>query len=369
MKIGIDFRSAANLTGTGVYTSNLYKTLVKIDRKNQYFTLTSDVRFKKRNVITKILNAGLEIGKTQLLPLKYIYKNSLDLLHFPANVSSYKSLKPNIVTIHDLGFLFYPIAYDRYYEKYLKYFVALSARHSDAIITVSESTKKEIVERFNIEPQKIWVTYEGISDLWSRINANAARSRLQGRFNFADRPYILSIGELIPRKNHEGLIRAFALLCSKGTREIPDLVFAGPDKFGFQEKLMSLARELKVAGKVHFCGYVNHSELMNLLNACEMLSYVSFYEGFGIPMLEAMHCEIPVLSSNTSCMPEIAGAAALLVRPAEIEEIAEGIEKIIFDTELKKKLCIEGKSRAKLFSWEKAAQKTIEVYETFDRQC
>lgn len=364
MRIGFDTHVlATNLTGTANYTRNLLRQLKVSDRRNTYVGLTSGFRLPRKSLVTKIGNAFLEILYTQVILLAYAKRERLDLLHCPANVCPIINDIPRIVTIYDLSFFPYPESYDPLSLLYMKSFIRASAIRADQIVTISEASKADIVRYFCIDSAKITVTYLGISEDWGPIPQGVAKCALSPKYGFAANPYILAVGELVPRKNYASLLRGYAKLISGSRQDWPDLVFVGPSVRGYGLVLGGMIDELGIMDRVHFCGYVPQHDLINFMNGAELLAFLSLHEGFGIPLLEAMSCGIPVLASNRSSIPEVVGDAALKVDPTDTDAIEDGLNQLLQDPLLRKELAEHGRQQARMFSWEKAARRTIEVYD------
>jgi len=253
-------------------------------------------------------------------------------------------------------------AYDRFkeFENALSkiYFRAMfyGAKYfSKKIVTVSNFSKKELIKLYKIQPNKIAVIYEGVPEL-PKVDDKSLQDTLN-KFNI-NRPYFLYIGNWRPRKNLPGLIGAFKLFKEKGSDYL--LVIGGRK----DKRFLDLEKEIKnnqLEGKVILTDTLSQEEVAALYKGAKALTFPSFYEGFGLPVLEAQSLGIPVLTSNTSALPEVAGDSVLYVNPYEVEEIAKGMEKIALDEKLRENLIQKGYENIKRFSWQKAARQLLNL--------
>jgi glycosyltransferase involved in cell wall biosynthesis len=279
----------------------------------------------------------------------------VDLLHGPAFVGPLASGCPSVVTFHDLSFLFYPQGFRRLNRTYLRTFGRLSAGRARRVIAVSESTKRDLVKCYGLPPDRIDVVYNGVDAGFrpmptDRVNAFRSREVLPERF-------ILFVGTLEPRKNVTRLIEAYARL-PKGR---PPLVLVG-SKGWLYDEIFARVEALGLQDEVRFAGYVPADALPYWYNAAELLAYPSLYEGFGLPPLEAMACGTPVVTSTASSLPEVVGNAGLLVDPTDVEALAAAMERVLSEPDLRRQMQAAGLARARHFSWETTARRTVETY-------
>jgi glycosyltransferase involved in cell wall biosynthesis len=264
------------------------------------------------------------------------------------------------VTIHDLTHIA-----DRTYRRtlpslvYARPMLAIASRKADHIVAVSEFTKRQIVERLRVAPEKVTVIYHGVSSHFRVCNHEqafrAASSALQLR-----RPYLLYVGTLKPHKNISTLIRAFALL--RGRKKVEQQLLIVGDDPRWKEGLVSLCSQLGIAGHVSFFPHVAHAILPQVYAGADLMVMPSFIEGFGLPVLEAMACGTPVVCSRAASLPEVAGNAAEYFEPTSVEDLAEAIERVLNSPERQAALRQKGLERVKQFSWEECARRTLEVY-------
>jgi glycosyltransferase involved in cell wall biosynthesis len=282
-------------------------------------------------------------------------RDRLDLFHGTMNVLPRFLPCPAIVTIHDLAFLRWPDQVPARRYRYLSAGVAAAAGRAARIIAVSESTKTDVVELLAVDPARISVTPLGV-DARFRPPSPEERTAFRERQNLVQ-PYLLAVGNLEPRKNLPGLLRAFARLAP----EVPhDLVLIGAEGWLTGEFHSTLAG-LRLGERVRMTGFVSDEDLPLWYGAADLFVYPSLYEGFGLPVVEAMACATPVVTSNTSSLPEVAGDAALLVAPAD-DALALGIRRVLTDPALAHDLRRRGQARAAEFTWERTAERTVAVY-------
>lgn len=241
------------------------------------------------------------------------------------------------------------------------------AEKASKIIAVSQSTKKDIIRLLGIEKDKIIVIYEASNlGMYSRKNDDISNSDIFKKYS-VQKPYFLYVGEKRPHKNLERLIKAFAIFKEKHDSRNISLVLTGK-KYSTYHEYITTAESLGVKDSLIFTGFIPEKYLKTIYSEAEALLLISFYEDFGIPILEAMECGIPVITSNISSMPEVAGEAALLVDPNNIQEIVEKMNNIVNSKILRKQLIERGFKRVKQFSWERTAKQTLKVYDEICKQ-
>ena len=301
--------------------------------------------------------------REQIQMPRILDKCGLDLVHFPHfNVPvSYKG--KFVVTIHDLILLRYPtrkastLSAPAYFLKKKAYHRVINSaiKKSEKIIAVSEHTKKDVLKNFKINPQKVFVTYEGVDAAEGPLIATP--ETILQKYGII-RPYILYVGNAYPHKNLDRLVLAF----KEAVKKHPglNLVLAGTEDY-FYKRLKKFVADNNVSGVI-FPGHIDENHLPSVYREARLYVFPSLYEGFGLPPLEAMARNIPVASSSASCLPEILGNAAFFFDPRGISETAEAIERVLTDNELRKKLIGAGKKQIQKYSWEKMARETLEIY-------
>ena len=282
-------------------------------------------------------------------------KSRADVLHAPAFVGPLATRCPTVVTVHDLSFLRYPEMFRTGNRLYLRTLTGPSCRRAAAVIAVSAFTAREVTQLLGVPSERVVVVHHGVAPRFHPID-EVTVSEFRRRMQLPER-FVLFLGTLEPRKNLIRLIRAFALL------KDPDvhLVLAGAQGWFYQDILREVER-LGLSGRVHFPGFVASGEQALWYNAADVFAYVSIYEGFGMPVLEALACGTPTITSSTTSLPEAGGEGAVLVQPDDEQAIATAIHEVLSDGDLRTRLRRRGLEHAMGFSWTTAAQKTAEVY-------
>jgi glycosyltransferase involved in cell wall biosynthesis len=281
-----------------------------------------------------------------------------DLLHAMAFAGPLLPSCPFVVTVYDLSFMHYPEAFRPWNRWYLRYFTALSARRARRVIAISESTKQDVVRMLGVAPERVDVAYCGVDKIFRPLTpGQVARFRVDRAL--PDR-FILFLGTLEPRKNVHKLIRAYSRLHTVEP-SIPKLVVAG-GKGWYYDQIFAEVESLGLTDQVIFPGYVVHEELPLWYNAAELFVYPSRFEGFGLPVLEAMACGRPVITSDVASLPEVAGDAALLVSPDDETQLAEAMQCALSDQALRQQMIIKGQVRAASFTWARTARHTLRAY-------
>ncbi len=282
------------------------------------------------------------------------------------SLDGYASLScsnPTVIAIHDLNFLHKPEELPRLVSAYYNYFFPKYARKATSILTVSQYSCQDIIDSYKIDKAKITVTGAAAS---REFFSFPPTERKKAQKTWAEEmPYFLTVGTIHPRKNPVRLIYAFEQF-KKKTNSPAKLIFAGPKLFR-KSGLLRLKKTIAYWNDIIFLGTVSQEQLIQLYNGAIALLFVSKFEGFGIPALEAMHCDIPVVASNCTSLPEVCGDAALLVDPFSVDSICDAMESIYNDEPMRKRLIRAGKHRREMFSWDKTAEivwKTVEsVYD------
>ncbi|MDQ2682582.1 MAG: glycosyltransferase family 4 protein [Chloroflexota bacterium] len=280
-------------------------------------------------------------------------RDRLDLFHGPVNTIPFGLRMPALVTVHDLAFLYYPEHITRGRYRYLRTMIGSSVRRARMILTPSEATRQDVVERFRIDPDKVRVTPLGVD---GRFRQAAGEPEL-ARFGL-ERPFVLFVGTVEPRKNLARLIAA-----SDRLQEVieHDLVLAGPDGWLMVE-IRAALEGYRHGDRLRRLGFVDDRDLADLYAGAAVVAIPSLYEGFGLPVLEAMSAGAAVLTANVSSLPEVAGEAAELVDPVSVDSIAAGLERVLTDTGRRDELRRLGPIRASTFTWERTASATLDAY-------
>jgi len=285
--------------------------------------------------------------------MRYLKKLKPDLFLSPDGYLSLGSKIPDLAVMHDLNFEHFPSDLPPLVRWYYRYFFPRFARKASRIATVSEFSKQDIVNQYTIPSDKVDVIYNGVNERFSGINEEL-KATVRSKYT-EGLPYFLFVGSLHPRKNLARLFRAFDIFCGQ-TDTTVRLLVAGEKKW-WTEPIRKAYEGMAHKSRVIFCGRLNANELHKVTASALAVTYVSYFEGFGIPIVEAFRCGVPVITANVTAMPEVAGDAALLIDPFNEEEIAMAMQKIAADPVLREDLIAKGFERAKLFSWDQAANK------------
>jgi len=340
-------------TGVQYYTQNLYHEFMRRNKDDFDFQLmrspVTGFRSLKLNRFKRILFENISLPA-------YFRKHYFDLYHSPNYVLPFFADIPSVLTIHDLLTLDHPELCQNESVLYFKMFLPPSVKKAIRIIAVSNTVKKDILRHFNLPEDKIKVIYHGVNPIFKRSRDGAILKK-----HHLPEKYILFVGNLEPKKNLERLIRAFDLL--KKNTDIPHkLVIAGKKGWKFQSVFDTVAG-LKMNNEVIFTGYVPLEDLPVIYSMADLFAFPSLYEGFGIPPMEAMACEVPVLVSDQGALPEITGGACLQVDPFDMNGIALGMHQLLTDDHMRNKSVMDGREWASRFTWENAAKETLSVYE------
>jgi glycosyltransferase involved in cell wall biosynthesis len=362
MRFAVDAHAIGrHLTGNEVYVRSLLSAFANLDRKSEFLAYVSGPegeagiprRFEIRQIASNpFLRLGIDLSRQ-------LRVDQPDLLHVQYTAPLFCPV-PTVVSVHDVSFLEHPEYFTRSRAVQLRITVSRTVRRAARIITGSEFARNSIVRAYNLPPEKIIVVPDAASPSFRAINRQIAIQRVKERFRLKG-PCVLSVGDLQPRKNHIGLIKSFAKLVKDQPQFKQDLVFAGKETW-FSGRVREAARESGVSDRIHFTGFVSDDDLLQLYNACDCFVFPSFYEGFGIPVLEAMACGRAVICSSASSIPEVADGAALLVDPGDIDAISRAMCDVLRDTELRTRMERLGTQRASHFSWQKTAEMTLKVY-------
>ena len=372
IRIAIDAHTVGTkLGGNESYAVNLIEALAAIDSANQYtiYITTNEARerfnnrwpnFKVRSTLphTPLIRIPLTLSAE-------LRKNPVDVLHVQFTAPPFCPC-PVVVSIHDLSFEHLPQTFNRRSRTQLKLTVRHSARRAARILSLSEHTRRDIIETYNIAPQRVTAIPLAAPDHFGPIMDNRELQRVRHNYGI-DGDYILSVGSIQPRKNLARLVRAYASLRESGSAaKLPKLVLVGKCAWLYDETLRALD-ETNIKDDVVLTGYVPETDLPALYSGALCFVYPSYFEGFGLPPLEAMKCGAAVIVGNRTSLPEVVGNAALAVDPFDVDAIAGAIKKVVNDSALRKDLSVKGQERAREFNWRETARKTLAVYEEIAR--
>jgi len=349
-------------TGTRVYANELVAAL-RENSSHCFTCLAEPVPKRSRTTREKIWNGIRNILWMQVvLPYK-LYRMKADVLHATSFFAPLVSPCPVIVTVHDTLYLSNPTHYrDRFFLLYANLFIKAAVRRCTLINTGSETSRRDIVSFFRVPETKVRVIYYGVNSRFHPTRDAAKVDRVRSKYSLAF-PFFLFVGALEPRKNLSRLLEAFGqfLRAAQGERRF-QLVLAGPGGSSSTE-LHQKACQLGISQHVQMLGYVPDDDIPVLYSAASVFVFPSLGEGFGLPIVEAMACGTPVVSSKVSCIPEIAGDAAVLVDPRDVEALADAMYRVAYDEGLRRELVAKGLERARLFTWQRTARETEHLYE------
>jgi glycosyltransferase involved in cell wall biosynthesis len=350
-------------SGIGTYSRNLLLEFARADldlvvfcpdRKKELVPQADHFTLVSSNLVPSS-RAGFSLF------LEAVHAAKVDLLHVPSHLAPYPLDVPLVATIHDVIPLIYPrsirnplarMSYRRQLDRTLA--------EAKCIITVSEISQSTLHAYAGVEPAKVRVIHNGVSERFRPVEDEAALAAVRRLYDLPDR-FALWIGEFRPQKNLEFLVQAWGRVNSRLTRPI-DLVLAGSQE-GEYRKIRREVMRRGLDARVRFPGFIRESDLAALYSAAAVFVFPSLYEGFGLPPLEAMACGTPCVVSNSSALPEVTGRAAMLFNPTSTEQLVDCLVRVLEDPEMNGRLRREGLRQSALFSWSKAAEATLDVYE------
>lgn len=362
MRFSIDAHAIGrHLTGNEVYVRSLLEGFASLDKKSEFIAYTS-VRGAEEFVPSRIRTRRVSENPFVRLGVdlaRRVRADAPDLLHVQYTAPLFCP-SPVVVSIHDVSYLEHPEFFTTARRIQLQFTVERTVRQAAKILTLSEFSRQGIARSYGLDPKRIAVVPAACSDIFKPVSRPKAKSFVEGRFQITH-PFILNVGDLQPRKNPLGLIRAFEELIG-ACPELPHhLVMVGKDTW-YAPRVHQAAEHSPFGNRIHFTGYVDDAELLQLYNACDIFVFPSFYEGFGIPILEAMACGRAVACSNTSAMPEVAGSAALTFDPHSTEAMMMSMRDLLRNSELRARKERLGQQNASRFSWKGTAKQTLDVY-------
>jgi glycosyltransferase involved in cell wall biosynthesis len=373
LRIAIDAHSVgAKLGGNESYALNLIEALAQIDRVNDYtLYVTTPAAFERFNRRWPNFRVHTTLPHTPLIriPLTLsaeLRKNPVDVLHVQFTAPPFCPC-PVVVSIHDLSFEHLPQTFNRRSRTQLRLTVRHSARRAAKILTLSEHTRRDVIETYGVAPDVVSAIPLAAPAHFGPVTHDKELQRVRHTYGI-DGDYVLSVGSIQPRKNLVRLIKAYAAL--RGARagnKCPKLVIVGKCAWLYDETLRAL-EQTGVEDSVVLTGYVPEPDLPALYSGALCFIYPSYFEGFGLPPLEAMKCGAPVIVGNATSLPEVVGDAALKVDPFDVSAIAAAMDQLINNSELRAELRVKGLARAKMFDWNDTAQRTLAVYEQVHRE-
>lgn len=368
MKVGIDGRAAKWYRGTGIgtYTYQLISSLNELDRLNEYLLFmpessSCDISFNRNFQIKNITEGNKSNFWDEVNIPNILMDKDIELYHVPQNGVGLPKNKhcPFVITLHDVIPYKMP---ETVGENYLRIFneeMPNIVSKCDGIITVSEFSKEDIAEAFSFPEEKIYVTHLAAEKIYRPLNKKECSDLIKSHYGI-EGDYILYVGGFSPRKNIIGLIEAFNKLIAKYKKDIK-LVIAGKQGKSYPI-YKKRAVDLGVESSVLFPGFIEVEHLPHLYNASRLLAYPSFYEGFGLPPVEAMACGIPVITSNVTSIPEVLGDSAIFINPNDVDELCSSMYAVLISEELAESLIMKGLVRSAELSWNKTTRETLIAY-------
>lgn len=364
MRIAIDARKLHDF-GIGTYIRNILTELSRLDRETEYVVLCRPDDVDSGDVLGRNFRMVPETAPTYSIAEQFkiplsLAREHVQLVHEPHYVLPPLLNCRSVVTIHDCIHLMFP----EYLPNKLAYVYAKSSmwtasRKADRILTVSEASKRDILRFFNVPPEKVVVIHNAIDERFL-APANPERMELVRQRYQLDHPFVLYVGNIKPHKNIERLIAAFGAARGQCQDDLK-LIIIG-DEISKYPALRQSVHKHKLDKHVRFLGFQPMETLAAFYRQARAFVFPSLYEGFGLPPLEAMACGAPVVTSNVSSLPEVAGGAALLVDPYDVEAIANGIVRAVTDEPFRAVMIEKGKQRARTFSWKQSVSKIHEIY-------
>jgi len=374
LKIAIDYTAALKQGGgIGRYTRGLITTLAQLDQQNNYTLMfTPDAPRNGLQFFQKYPNFShksyplperwMTIGWHRLylpLPVEWL-TGHVDLFHSPNFILPPIRHAKTLLTVHDLSFIRHPQGAVVKLRRWLEKVVPRSLARADHVLADSHSTKQDLIDIYNILPEKITVVGAGVEARFRPILDSTVLDSVRNRYRLPPtEKFILSLGTLEPRKNFTGLIQAFS---QSPVRETHHLVIAG-GKGWLYDEIFAAAETSSVADRIHLIGFVADNDLPALYSLADIFAYPSHYEGFGIPVIEAMACGTPVVCANNSSLPEVAGRSALQIIATDTVTLAEALHHMATDNSLRENAIAEGFIQAKKFNWPDAAKRLLEIYQ------
>lgn len=362
MRFSVDAHAiGCHLTGNEVYIHNLLKEFARLDQESEIVAYISKPRapeYVPERFETRWVSENPYKRLAWDLP-KQLTLDKPDLLHVQYT-GPLRTSVPLVVTIHDVSYLELPEYFTPFRAAQLKLTVKRTVERAAKILTPSEFSRRAILRHYSVDESRVVVVPNAVSARFRPVDRSVARAAIEERLGVPG-PFVLTVGDLQPRKNHLGLLRAFEDVVRRYPKLTHKLVFVGKETW-YSPKLHQAVAASSLADRVIFTGFVEDADLVSFYGACDLFVYPSFYEGFGLPILEAMACGRAVACSNTTAMPEVADSAGLLFDPRDTNEMARAMSDILIDPELRVRLESLGQQHAASFSWQKAAAQTLNVY-------
>lgn len=374
MRVGIDVTAAVTQGGgIGRYTRELIYALTAVDPDNDYhfFTAKHLTAAPVPDPIPQAPNVQLHLAPVDErwlyrlwyrlrlpLPVQWV-TGRLDLFHSPDFVlPPVNGRIPTLLTVHDLSFIHYPDTFPEQLVAYLNRVVPWSIRRASHVLADSQATKDDLVAIWRVPEAKVTVLYSGVHERFQPVTEAERLTAVRQKYNLGNTPYILAVGTVQPRKNYQMLIRAFRPV----TQTHPhNLIITGGQGWLYAEMMAEVARQ-GLNGRVHFAGFVADDDLPALYSGAALFAFPSLYEGFGLPLLEAMGCGVPVVTSDAASLPEVAGNAAVQLSPHNEAAWTAALIRLLADPAERTRLVAAGFRQARHFSWHESARQLRQIY-------
>lgn len=367
MRIGINTRFLLphKMEGFGWYTYEVVKRIVLAHPEHE-FVFFFDRSYDEKFLFAKNVKPVVLFPPTRLVVLiigwfewslpRALKKEKIDVFFSPDGFLSLKTDCPQIGVIHDLNFLHNPKDLPRRFRWYYNRFFPKFAQKAKHILTVSNYSKQDIVQSYHLPEEKVTVAWNGVSDAFSPLAENEITT-VRNQYT-EGLPYFLFVGALHPRKNLKTLLKSYQEYRNQGNQG--KLLIVGENLFSKNHQHATIVSDA-FKNDVHFTGHLSQEELTRVTASASALVFIPYFEGFGIPLVEAMKSGIPVIAGNKTSLPEIVGDAGILVDPFDVQAITQAMKQIAEDEVLRKDLITKGLERVKLFSWDKTAEKVWEI--------
>lgn len=354
------------LAGNETYATNLIEALAEIDSVNQYTLFVTRraaadrLRGRWPNFSVRLTLPHSPIVRIPLTLSAELRRNPVDVLHVQFTAPPLVPC-PLVVSIHDLSFEHLPLTFKRRSRLQLRLTVRKSARRAALVLAPSESTRRDILDTYGLAPERVRTIPLAAADDYSPITDDKELQRVRHTYGI-EGDYMLAVGSIQPRKNLTRLVAAYKRL--RGERsavKLPKLVLVGKHAWLYDETLRAIEQS-GIKESIVLTGYVPNPDLVALYSGATCFIYPSYFEGFGLPPLEAMKCGVPVIVGNRTSLPEVVGDAGLLVDPFDVNDIASAIARLIDNSDLRSKLRVKGLKRAETFTWRETAERTLQTY-------
>ncbi len=365
MRISVDAHALGrHLTGNEVYVRNLLIKFAEIAPEADFVAYASTFGSNPHMRVVPGRVSQAPVSANPFARLGWDMSRRLlddrpDLLHVQYTAPVYCPV-PIVVTVHDVSFVDHPEYFTWFRAQQLRLTVRHTVARAARVIAPSDFSRDSIIATYGLDPARVVTIPNGVSTSFRTVAKDLAKQRTRRRFQL-QAPFVLTVGDLQPRKNQMGLIQAFEELLRRQPQLPHHLVLAGQDTW-FAGKVRAAAARSPFADRIHLLGWVGDEELLHLYNACDVFAFPSFYEGFGLPVLEAMACGTPVACSNQTATYEVADSCALTFDPSSVPEMVHCLRDLLMNPDLRARMSRLGQQRASRFTWDAAARRTLEVY-------